>query len=68
MSLRDVYVVGIGRIPVVKKSETGLREMGAQVVRAAMFDAGVQFLPPFFDERAAHDYFGLVCQRAVVVD
>jgi acetyl-CoA C-acetyltransferase len=41
MSLRDVYVVGIGRIPVVKKSETGLREMGAQVVRAAMVDAGV---------------------------
>jgi acetyl-CoA C-acetyltransferase len=41
MSLRDVFVVGIGRIPVVKKSEIGLREMGAQVVRAAMADAGV---------------------------
>ena len=40
-TLRGVSVVGIGQIPVMKENPLSLKEMGAEAVRRAMADAGV---------------------------
>ena len=40
-SLRGVSIVGIGQIPVMKENPHSLKEMGAEAVRRAMDDAGV---------------------------
>src|SRR3990170_2995811 len=39
--MRPVSIVGIGQLPVLSASELGLRQMGAEAVRRAMADAGV---------------------------
>jgi acetyl-CoA C-acetyltransferase len=41
-SLRDVSIVGIGQLPVMRANPASLKEMGAQVARLAMEDAGVE--------------------------
>jgi len=46
--LRGVSIVGIGQIPVEKKSEKSLKEMGAEVVKLAMADAGVDRVDALF--------------------
>lgn len=40
--MRPVAIVGTAQLPVKKKYEENLRELGAQVVRAALADAGVE--------------------------
>lgn len=40
-TLRGVSIVGIGQIPVMKENSQSLKEMGAEAVRRAMADAGV---------------------------
>jgi len=40
-TLRGVSIVGIGQIPVMKENPHSLKEMGAEAVRLAMADAGV---------------------------
>jgi acetyl-CoA C-acetyltransferase len=47
-SLRSVSIVGIGQIPVQKASGASLREMGAQAVRLAMQNAGVETVNGLF--------------------
>src|SRR3972149_8471905 len=39
--MRPVSIVGTGQLPVLSASELGLRQMGAEAVRRAMADAGV---------------------------
>jgi len=39
--MRPVSIVGIGQLPVLSASTLGLRQMGAEAVRRAMADAGV---------------------------
>ena len=39
--MRDVYVIGIGQLPVTKQTDLRVRDLGAQAVKAAMEDAGV---------------------------
>jgi acetyl-CoA C-acetyltransferase len=46
--LRGVSIVGIGQIPVEKKTEKSLKEMGAEVVKLAMADAGVDRVDGLF--------------------
>jgi acetyl-CoA C-acetyltransferase len=46
--LREVSIVGIGQIPVQKKSEKSLKEMAAEAVRMAMADAGVDWVDALF--------------------
>jgi acetyl-CoA C-acetyltransferase len=46
--LRGVSIVGIGQIPVEKASHKSLKEMGAEVVRLAMADAGVDSVDGLF--------------------
>lgn len=40
--MREVYVLGVGQIPVSKDKDEPLREMAARAVRAALADAGVE--------------------------
>ena len=40
--MRPVSIVGIGQVPVVAASSSSLRELGAEAVRQAMADAGVE--------------------------
>ncbi len=40
--MRDVYVLGVGQIPVTKEKDESLREMAARAVKAALADAGVE--------------------------
>jgi acetyl-CoA C-acetyltransferase len=47
-TLRDVSIVGIGQIPVKKEISHSLKEMGAEVVRLAMEDAGVDHVDGLF--------------------
>ncbi len=47
-TLRDVSIVGIGQIPVRKESNQSLKEMGAEVVRLAMKDAGIDRVDALF--------------------
>jgi acetyl-CoA acetyltransferase len=47
-TLRGVSIVGIGQIPVQKESSKSLKEMGAEVVRLAMEDAGVDYVDGLF--------------------
>ncbi|HSM70747.1 MAG TPA: beta-ketoacyl synthase N-terminal-like domain-containing protein [Anaerolineales bacterium] len=46
--LRDVSVVGIGQIPVLKSNPSTLRKMGARAGRLAMEDAGVEQVDALF--------------------
>ncbi len=46
--LRGVSIVGIGQIPIEKMNEKPLKEMGAEVVRLAMEDAGVDRVDGLF--------------------
>ncbi len=46
--LRGVSIVGIGQIPVQKANPKPLKEMGAEVVRLAMADAGVDSVDGLF--------------------
>jgi acetyl-CoA C-acetyltransferase len=46
--LRGVSIVGIGQIPVQKANHKSLKEMGAEVVRLAMADAGVASVDGLF--------------------
>ena len=46
--LRDVSIVGIGQIPVLKENPLSLKEMGAKVVRLAMEDASVDEVDALF--------------------
>ncbi len=46
--LRGVSIVGIGQIPIEKASHKSLKEMGAEVVRLAMHDAGVERVDALF--------------------
>jgi acetyl-CoA C-acetyltransferase len=47
-TLRGVSIVGIGQIPVQKQTDKSLKEMGANVVRLAMEDAGVDHVDGLF--------------------
>lgn len=47
-TLRDVSIVGIGQIPVQKANPCSLKQMGAEVVRMAMEDAGVEEVDGLF--------------------
>ena len=47
-TLRDVSIVGIGQIPVVKRNEQSLKVMGAEVVRLAMAEAGIDAVDALF--------------------
>jgi acetyl-CoA C-acetyltransferase len=47
-TLRDVSIVGIGQIPVQKENSKSLKQMGAEVVRLAMEDAGVDHVDGLF--------------------
>jgi acetyl-CoA C-acetyltransferase len=47
-TLRGVSIVGIGQIPVQKENSKSLQEMGAEVVRLAMEDAGVDHVDGLF--------------------
>jgi len=40
--MRDVFIVGVGQTPVGEHWERGLRELGAEAVRAALDDAGFE--------------------------
>lgn len=40
--MRDVYVVGVGQTQVGEHWQRGLRELGAEAVRAALADAGLE--------------------------
>ncbi|MCB0154062.1 MAG: thiolase domain-containing protein [Anaerolineae bacterium] len=46
--LRDVSIVGMGQIPVQKENPSSLKAMGAEVVRLAMADAGVDHVDALF--------------------
>ncbi len=46
--MRQVSIVGIGRIPVQKHNPDPLRQMGAEAVRLAMADAGVDRVDALF--------------------
>jgi acetyl-CoA C-acetyltransferase len=46
--VRSVSVVGIGQLPVEKASALSLRQLGAEVVRRAMEDAGVDRVDALF--------------------
>ena len=46
--LRDVSIVGIGQVPVLKENPLSLKEMGAEVVRLAMEDANVEQVDGLF--------------------
>jgi len=46
--LREVSIVGIGQVPVEKATSKGLRELGANVVRLAMADAGVDLVDALY--------------------
>jgi acetyl-CoA C-acetyltransferase len=46
--LRAVSIVGIGQVPVEKKTNKSLRELGATVVRAALADAGIDRVDALF--------------------
>ncbi len=46
--MRSVSVVGIGQLPVEKASALSLRQLGAEVVRRAMEDAGVDRVDALF--------------------
>jgi acetyl-CoA C-acetyltransferase len=47
-SMRDVSIVGIGQIPVLKESPLSLRQMGVKVVNLAMASAGVTQVDALF--------------------
>ncbi|HUN21672.1 MAG TPA: beta-ketoacyl synthase N-terminal-like domain-containing protein [Anaerolineales bacterium] len=47
-TFRNVSIVGIGQIPVQKKSPLSLREMGVQAMQLAMEDAGVDAVDAVF--------------------
>ena len=47
-TLRDVSIVGIGQIPVQKRSDQSLRQMGAEAVRRAMASANVDRVDGLF--------------------
>lgn len=47
-TLRDVSIVGIGQIPIQKANPCSLKQMGAEVVRRAMEDAGVEEVDGLF--------------------
>jgi acetyl-CoA C-acetyltransferase len=47
-TLRDVSIVGIGQIPIQKANPCPLKQMGAEVVRRAMEDAGVEEVDGLF--------------------
>ena len=40
--MRDVFIVGVGQTPVGEHWDRGLRELGAEAVRAALDDAGLE--------------------------
>jgi acetyl-CoA C-acetyltransferase len=46
--MRDVSIVGIGQIPILKESPLTLRQMGAEVVKLAMASAGVTEVDALF--------------------
>jgi acetyl-CoA C-acetyltransferase len=46
--VREVSIVGIGQIPIVKSSDQNLRQLGAEVVRIAMEDAGIERVDALF--------------------
>src|SRR5690349_12742601 len=46
--MRPVSIVGIGQVPVEKKSSMSLRQLGASVVRKAMDDAGIEKVDALF--------------------
>ena len=48
VQVRSVSVVGIGQLAVKKASELGLRQLGGEVVRRAMEDAGVDRVDALF--------------------
>ena len=47
-TLRNVSIVGIGQIPVMKQNPKSLKEMGAEAARLAMEDAGVERVDALF--------------------
>ncbi|MEN8098409.1 MAG: thiolase domain-containing protein [Chloroflexota bacterium] len=46
--MREVYIVGIGQVPVREHWDTSLRHLGAQAVLAAMADAEVEHLDALY--------------------
>ena len=40
--MRDAFIVGVGQTPVGEHWDRGLRELGAEAVRAALDDAGFE--------------------------
>ena len=47
-TMRDVSIVGIGQIPVLKENPLTLRQMGAEAVKLAMASAGVTAVDALF--------------------
>lgn len=48
LMLREISIVGIGQLPVKKTYSRSLRELGAEAVRTAMHDAGVDKVDAIF--------------------
>ena len=46
--MRAVSIVGIGQVPVEKKSKKSLRDLGAMVVRTALANAGIEHVDALF--------------------
>lgn len=53
--MRPVSIVGIGQIPVRKRHEKSIRQMGAEVVRLAMSDAEVDRVDALFNGNMLSD-------------
>ncbi len=46
--MREVYMLGVGQIPVTKDKDEPLREMAARAVRAALADANVELVEALY--------------------
>lgn len=67
--MRSVSIVGIGQIPVQKRNDKSLRQMGAEVVRLAMEDAGVDSVDALFlGNMLSDDLQGQMNLAALVAD
>ena len=62
-TLRDVSIVGIGQLPIQKCNPEALKVMGAQAVRSAMADAGVEAVDALFAGNMLADE--LQCQKHI---
>lgn len=67
--MRQVAIVGIGQLPVEKATQKGLRQLGAEAVRLAMADAGVEQVDAMFaSNMLADDLQGQKHIAALIAD